>query len=77
MYMTGDDLHQAITTGILFAFMFIMYFLPTIIAMFTQRRTRWLFIFVFNLLLGWTFLIWGVCMLLAIIPSNRVRSFEK
>jgi len=71
-----DDLHQAITTGLLFAFMFVIYFLPRIVSVVYKRRQRTLFIFALNLLLGWTLIMWSICLLIAIIPSNRIRRFE-
>lgn len=49
-----------------------LYFLPTIIAE-KRKHNSWGAIFVLNLLLGWTFLFWAICLVWALTNSSNIQ----
>jgi hypothetical protein len=50
----------------------LIYFLPSVIVYNKNRRCFWL-IFLLNLFLGWTILVWFVCLIMAFTNKQRVR----
>ncbi len=50
----------------------LIYFLPSVIVYNKNRRYFWL-IFLLNLFLGWTILVWFVCLIMAFTNKQRVR----
>ena len=74
---TSSELKDHALEMVIFCAAFVIYFLPTILAIF-EGKTRLIDTFMFNLLLGWTLLGWFFCLFfVGSSPTRREKAIAR